>query len=281
MRLPIFFHFLIRTIIETLFGVKVTNFQIKSRMGILGHISAYFGTVESQGRGTLHLHLLVWLTDAPNADQMIKLLKSEDFCLKVTFYIQTNLCAYLPGLENSETVKSIPKTRDIAYSRPPNPDSPEYEKQLSEFELHLAHVEQLHTCQLRRCLVPDKSGQLRCKQRAPFICSPDNFVDKNGNWRQKRMYGYMNGWVPGVLVNGRCNNNGKLLTNGHDTCQVTFYTTVYTAKKQNRTHNLSAIMVKGYAYHIRQLSDVTKTKYIDNIHNEQHLLLFRLVNTIN
>ena len=158
-----FFHFLIRTIIETLFRVKVTNFQIKSRMGILGRVSAYFGTVELQGRGTLHLHLLVWLNDAPNADQMIKLLKSEDFHIKVISYIQANLCAYLPGLENSESVKAIPKNKDIAYSRPLHPDSSEYQNQLSKFELNLARVEQLHICQAQRCLIPDKSGELRCK----------------------------------------------------------------------------------------------------------------------
>ena len=142
-----FFHFLIRTILETLFGIKVTNFQSKSRMGILGQVSAYFGTVESQGRGTLHLHLLAWLEDAPNADQMAELLKAENFCTKVTSYIQANLCAYLPGLETSESVKAIPKVKDITYSRPPHPDSPDYEKQLSEFELKLARAEQLHTCQ--------------------------------------------------------------------------------------------------------------------------------------
>lgn len=111
-----FFHFLIQTILETLFGVKVTNFQIKSRTGILGRVSAYFGTVESQGRGTLHLHLLVWLQDAPNADQMAELLKAEDFRTKVKSYIQANLRAYLPGLENLESVKAIPKANDIAYS---------------------------------------------------------------------------------------------------------------------------------------------------------------------
>ena len=30
-------------------------------MGIIGEMIGYFGLVESQGRGTLHLHMLVWL----------------------------------------------------------------------------------------------------------------------------------------------------------------------------------------------------------------------------
>ena len=29
--------------------------------GVLGHTKAYFGTVENQDRGSLHLHLLIWL----------------------------------------------------------------------------------------------------------------------------------------------------------------------------------------------------------------------------
>ena len=276
-----FFHFLIHTILEKLFGVKVTNYQVKSDMGILGRISAYFGTVESQGRGTLHLHLLVWLKGAPNADEMTELLRREEFRAKVEKYIQANLRAYLPGLESSESIKAIPMDKDIAYSRPPDPDHPDYDTQLKEFELKLARVEQLHTCHPRRCLVPDKSGHLHCKRRAPFQCSGQDFVTEEGQWGQKRMYGYMNGWVPGILINGRCNNDGKLLTNGHDTRQVTFYTTVYAAKKQNRSHNLSAMMAKGYAYHLDQLTDVHGSEYVDGLRDNQRLLLFRLVNAIN
>ena len=71
--------------------VKATNFRVQSGLGILGRVSAYFGTVESQGRGTLHLHLIVWLKDAPNSDQMGKLLKTARFRDKVTSYIAVNL----------------------------------------------------------------------------------------------------------------------------------------------------------------------------------------------
>ncbi|KIK22654.1 hypothetical protein PISMIDRAFT_651606, partial [Pisolithus microcarpus 441] len=60
-----FFHFMIQTIIETLFGVHVTPHQVSQRQGILGFVSGYFGVVESQGRGSLHLHMLLWLNDAP------------------------------------------------------------------------------------------------------------------------------------------------------------------------------------------------------------------------
>ena len=60
-----FFHFIIGVILTDLFGVHVTKYQVHSEMGVLGEVSAYFGTVESQGRGTLHLHLLIWLKNTP------------------------------------------------------------------------------------------------------------------------------------------------------------------------------------------------------------------------
>jgi hypothetical protein len=87
----------------------------------------------------------------------------------------------------------------------------------------------------------------------------------------------MNGWIPGILVNGRCNNDRKLLTNGSDTKNITFYVMTYAAKKQHKTHNLSAIMADGYAYHLTHLD----SKYIDNLRDTQRLLLFRLVHAIN
>ena len=44
-----FFHFMITTILEMLFQVKVTTTQVKAKIGVFGQITAYFGTVESQG----------------------------------------------------------------------------------------------------------------------------------------------------------------------------------------------------------------------------------------
>lgn len=275
-----FFHFMIRTVLETLFGVKITKFQVKNRTGVFGRVAAYFGVVESQGRGTLHLHILLWLENAPTADEMRELLKTPEFRKKVATYIRANLRAYVPGLESADTVKAIPRQTDLAFNRPPNPNNENYDDEVANFELLLARSEQVHTCKVRQCLVQDKHGQYRCKRRAPFQVSNVDDIDENGNWRQKRLYGYINGWVPAILVNARCNNDGKLLTNGEDTKNITMYTTVYLAKKQGRNYNVSAVLAKGYEYHLGHLQDCGST-YVDDIRDVQRLLLFRLVNTIN
>ncbi|KAJ3819151.1 hypothetical protein F5880DRAFT_1490155, partial [Lentinula raphanica] len=41
-----FYHFLIQTILECLFGITVTKYQIISSMGIMGEVAAYFGLHE-------------------------------------------------------------------------------------------------------------------------------------------------------------------------------------------------------------------------------------------
>ena len=268
-----FFHFIICSIIETLFGVKPTNFQVRNRIGIFGRVSAYFGVVESQGRGTLHLHILLWLMDSPTAEEMTALLKGSEFRKKVADFIQANLRAYTPGLESAESVASIPREKEIAFNRPPNPNSDNYEEELQQFELKLARMEQIHTCRICRCLVPNRQGQYYCKRKAPFELSNVDEIEENGRWRQKRLYGYVNGYVPGILVNVWCNNDGKLLTNGADTKNITMYTTLYMAKKQGKTFNMSAVMAKGYAYHLDHLQD-TGTSYVDDIRDTQRLLMF-------
>ena len=271
-----FFHFIIHTILRTLFGVEVTIYQVKSSQGVLGPIASYFGTVESQGRGSLHLHMLVWLKNAPPSHKINALLKTEDFREKVRRYIAANFRAYLPGFESEESIKGIRSEDDIAWSRPPNPKSKNYDREVTDLEQRVARSKQLHKCEIRRCLVPDKRGYYRCKRRAPFPLSPDDVVDSSGYWNPKRLYAYVNGWVPALTVNVWCNNDGKLLTSGKDTKNVAYYVTNYAAKKQGKTYNLSAILAKGYAYHLKRPST-----YIADLRDQQRLLLFRLVHTIN
>ncbi len=272
-----FFHFMIGTILETLFQVRVTPFAVKSGVGVLGKATAYVGSVESQGRGSLHLHMLLWLADTPRSEDLHLMLATEEFRSRILDYIRANIRAYLPGLETPQSVKAIPKEKDIAYSRPPHPDSPDYAAATADFELRLARAEQVHTCKVKRCLRYAKGGQLKCKRRAPFERAEEDYIKPDGRWGPKRLYRYMNGWIPAVLVHARCNNDGKLLTNGADTKNITFYVSSYAGKKQGKNHNMSAILADGYAY------DQThqRAAYLHDLREQQRLLMFRLINSIN
>ena len=270
-----FFHFLIKTVLETLFGIEVTPYQIHSGKGIYGRVAAYFGAVESQGRGSLHLHLIVWLKNTPTADEILELLKGEEFRERVKTFIRANVRACAEGLETDEAVKNMPNEADIAYSRPPHPDSEDYENQIKLYEVRLARAKQVHTCELRRCIVYNSKGQPKCKRRAPFEYAEEEYIDEAGNWAPKRLYPYLNNWNPATLIHCRCNNDVKIISNGRETCNIGEYIFSYTGKKQGKNHNVSALMAKGYAFH-GQRRETT-----DSLRDEQRLLIFRLVHTIN
>lgn len=49
-------------------------------------------------------------------------------------------------------------------------------------------------------------------------------------------------------------------------------------KKQGKNFNTSAVMAKVYGYHLDHLTDAN---YAQGLHDQQHLLLFRLAHAIN
>lgn len=59
-----FFH----TMVSSFFSIVLR--YGKPGKGLLGKCTGYYGTVETQGRGTLHCHILVWLEGHPSPQQM-------------------------------------------------------------------------------------------------------------------------------------------------------------------------------------------------------------------
>jgi hypothetical protein len=104
-----------------------------------------------------------------------------------------------------------------------------------------------------------------------------DFVNEDGTCGPKRLYGFVNAWNPAVLVNARCNNDVKFLTNGSDTKNISFYITMYATKKQGKSYNLSGVMAEGLAYHVQH----PNATYLEDLRKQQSQLLFRLGHAIN
>ena len=56
--------------------------------GVLGPIKAYYGTVENQGRGSLHLHILMWLDHNLTPSQLKELVQNEEFRKGLLNYLE-------------------------------------------------------------------------------------------------------------------------------------------------------------------------------------------------
>lgn len=242
-----FFHFVIRAILEELLGIQVDERRhITRQLGIFGTVEAYVGTVEAQGRGTLHLHMIVWLQGGPTAHEMKEKLISSEFQATVAAYIASNIRAHHDDV-TAESLESFPRERCVSYSRPLDPRIEGFQDSRKEKERQLVRAVQIHKCG-RGCLKM-KKGRMLCKRRAPFPLSPDAWVNSAGEWGPKRTYPFMNNWNPTILLATRSNHDCKLITNGGETKHISWYISCYAAKRQQHSSNASALLAKTIAYH--------------------------------
>ena len=239
-----FFHFLINTLLEVVFGIKKGRTGISRRPGAFGTVQAYIGTVEAQGRGTLHLHMLLWLKDAPTGSVMQAALKDDCFRLRIAEYIKSTIRADIDN-KSTDDILRIQKRPAISYSRPVDPIL--HEKESAEEEKLIARCVQFHKCNTSTCLRM-VNGRLECKRRAPFAVSSTDWVNEAGEWGPKRMCPNLNNWNPWLMRTIRANHDIKLIMNGGETCVLVLYTTNYTFKKQNRSTNASALIADRLAF---------------------------------
>ena len=243
-----FFHLMVNAILQQLLGIKGYKHRqpVQREKGILGHVEAHVGTVEAQGRGTLHLHIILWLHGAPTSDEMKQCLLNEEFQKKVKSFIKSNIHADLHDVPGS-SVLSIPRERCVAFSRPIDPRSPNYEETRDNAEKRLARTVQIHQCG-QGCMKLFH-GRFICKRKVPFPLADDDWIKPDGTWGPKRSYGYFNNWCPSILQCLRANHDIKLITNGIETKDIAWYILHYITKKRKESSNTSALMAKTFAFH--------------------------------
>jgi hypothetical protein len=80
-----FFHFMVEVFLEEVLGWE------KEERGVFGHPKGYYGTVEQQGRLTLHLHLVIWVHNAPPPQVIREKLTAKDseFTKKLINYLES------------------------------------------------------------------------------------------------------------------------------------------------------------------------------------------------
>jgi hypothetical protein len=255
-----FFHFIIAALIEEMFGIKAykPGCHVQRTYGIFGKVASYIGTVEAQGRGTLHLHIILWLCGSLSSTSMKHALQSEAFRSKVADYIKANIRADLDGLTGSQ-IQKLPKTTCVSHSRPCDPSEHNYLQKAHDTEVALAKTVQLHKCSKNTCLVI-KKNRIQCKCRAPFPLSDRDHIEEDGTWGPKRIFAFLNNWNPPMMQCMRSNHDIKLITNGFETIAIAFYISMYVAKHQANSSNASALLANKIAFHRaseRYNSDIT------------------------
>ncbi|CAF0915907.1 unnamed protein product [Adineta ricciae] len=90
-----YFHTLITNILDTMI-----------MGGVIGPVKAYFGTVESQRRGSLHLHLLIWLDHDLKPADMKEKIQGATFRDKLIAYLEDIIKEDLGEFKDIQVIES-------------------------------------------------------------------------------------------------------------------------------------------------------------------------------
>ncbi|KAF9499205.1 hypothetical protein BDN71DRAFT_1428246 [Pleurotus eryngii] len=248
------FHFTIQSLLQDILGIAAHECRgsnkILHQTGILSDIKAYIRTVESQGRGMLHFHLLLWLEDAPTSQEMSEVLKREEFRERVRAWLTQNIMADIGGLSTS-SIEALPQKNNFSFSRPKDPYIEGYDQHKGAEIKKLARSLLVHVCKGHSCIKPSRSSS-KCKQGAPFQQSKEAWITEAGQWGPKWLHPYVVGFNGTCLLLLQCNHDIKLLTNTYDTSGIVWYIMLYATKKQQKTANVSAVLAKWLAFQSAQ-----------------------------
>ncbi|HLO39007.1 MAG TPA: DUF6570 domain-containing protein [Lacibacter sp.] len=235
-----FFHTTVSCFLDILLG-----YQAETKVGVLGKISAYYGTVETQGRGTLHFHCLVWLASFPSTEKLLEKLESDDFRFRVQSFIDTTCCASAKkkeDIDSSINVEQYIKPSDQSFS------SDFYKDTVSK--LALRNNMHKHTF---TCYKYSKKSKNPSKKKCRFnfgadgkeLCT-ETIVKSDGSFTLKRSHPFLNDYNEAIMYCIRSNMDIRFIPGSRDCRAVAMYVTEYITKHQLTTHNIIGIIASVF-----------------------------------
>ncbi|TDL13769.1 hypothetical protein BD410DRAFT_734914, partial [Rickenella mellea] len=246
---------MVKLFIEHILGVG-TNHR-----GLWGNTKAYYGTVEQQGRLTLHLHLLLWIENSLSPQAIRDCITDGDsvFQRKITEYLESLQCGqFIQG--SMETVQNLVESEsnkssyvnpiDILPTSPPQKcgekecesDCSQCKNSVTWWEKFKQTVDELllklnvHRCRPTSCY---KNNQTSCKSRFPRdIFEQSVFDPETGGITLKHKEAQLNTFTYLLTYLLRCNSDVTSLLSGTAIKAVISYVTDYITKSPLKTHSI-------------------------------------------
>jgi hypothetical protein len=214
-------------------------------MGVLGRSKGHFGTIETQGRGSLHLHILVWMHGALSAAEMTARL--NDPALQATFH--ADLLAFLSSViseEHPQEPIQKPEAGDAnrhpSSKRPPNPSDADFDTKFTDDVASVVNKCNMHK-HTKTCY---KYGHDKCRfdfQRPAVEIA--EIKDGVIFLRRRQGHGWVNNYNDIFSAAMRCNNDIKFISNGADSKALSHYITDYITKNAMRSHNIFPLLLSA------------------------------------
>ena len=233
-----FFHLICTAIFEDLLRSHSGN------MGILGHISNHFGVVETNGRGMLHMHALIWATgnlDFPTLRERV--LQDEEFKARMINFLESVVV---------ESVRPVPDGSGI-----PNRQGPLSQEQESNEELDVristesnavAATAQIHSSShTSTCFKYGRKSS--CRFGMPRGLVSQSQVDEFGVIHLVRNHPWVTPWNPAIAYCIRSNQDISWIPTRSKCLALVYYLTNYATKDDVSPHQmiLKAALLKESA----------------------------------
>ena len=218
----------------------------KDRTGILGEVSNYFGVVETNGRGMLHLHSLIWLSGNLEFFTLRDRLQSDPvFADRVIHFISSVIkCSVDVFTGGDVDDRSLPTLGPSA--KEPETDAA-FGSRLLQDANAVASQRQVHSqSHNATCFKYARDGSRECRFNYPRPLVEEAHVNSHGVIELQRNNQWVNPWNPSLASALRSNHDISFVPTMTMALSAVYYMTNYATKHDVGQHQLilTAALVK-------------------------------------
>ena len=226
-----FFHHICAGVFDALLAAG------KGRTGIFGEVSNYFGVVETNGRGMLHLHALIWLTGNLEFFTLRdRLLSDPVFAGRMVRYIASVIKCSIDAFTDDHA--DAPSRTQTPAARGPESDS-SFGSLLLRDANEVASKRQIHSeSHNPTCFKYAKEGSRQCRFLFPRPLVTESRVNSFGVVEIERNNHWVTPWNPTLSSVLRSNHDINFVPTLTMAFSAVYYMTNYATKHDVSKHQL-------------------------------------------
>jgi hypothetical protein len=221
-----FFHHAVQSFRENLLGVRADIAAIPEaeRKGVIGDAHCDLSVTEFQGRGTPHLHLLLWLLHGPGPGELFDRLTNPEFALRFFAWLDELICQHLPTPPPNAANETRLTADQRCCQRPLDPSDARFEADVADCLATLVPAVQMHSEKHRPTCF--KYGDT-CRMGYPREIVEQTSINDKHLLQLARSHPWIVPFHRIISYCCKCNTDERFVLSGRDAVNITRYVTDY------------------------------------------------------
>ncbi len=196
-----------------------------SEGGLFGPISAYFGTVEINGRGMLYLHCLVWLKEMSSFSDLRKKIAGEDqFKTRLLSFLDRVIRCELTPVDTNQVLP------EVGPSASATNNASGFASQLNDDANLVASRVQMHSWTHNATYFKYGHNKTQCQFNFPRPMISNSHIDDTGSISLRRNNVWVNPWNPAFASILQSNHDVTFVSSSNNALALIHYITNYATK---------------------------------------------------